>query len=583
MIKFYKDTYANLTSTDSLKNENSICFATDRHVILINGIEYGKDQLKVGAIASTSGTANLNDFIFDTATNKLYQKTASDAISTIVDIPAIAQAKADAVSAVISTAFANGKIVLGSGTGITSSNFVPDTTAGTFALTGDGVSVSTISSTLVNAATLSAQIAAVNQNAATLASGSGVIATKGSVTATGTQWTVDLLLGSSTSSSLKFDSASGLVDDLKIVKLNTTTTGYAASYALQTGAGVQLGATIDIVKDQFLSGAELVSGTVTTDSETNAQSYSSTGTDKFIKLVFAVNDDGTAEGIATKTVYVPVNGLVDVYTGVSGVAVNGYQVSGVIDTANNGEGYLTLGANGFAVTGVNAAINTAIDGLGSTTATTDQFVTAIGVDTSTNTLTASKATPHASGVTFAPTGTIAATDVQAAIAEVATDAADALTAKIATLSANSVGGNGTYITSISETDGKISAEAATISANQIAYGSSSNVSAALDGISGVISGLDLTQVGSAPASVNGTTSAYTIINTVSQADGQVSATDVALTDVNVATDGVAAVTTGENSARRVAIASGSVNTALNDVSKTLADYLSFHSADGTIL
>jgi hypothetical protein len=561
MIKFYKDSYANLTSKDSLKNENSICFATDRHVILINGIEYGKDQLKVGAIATTSGTANLNDFIFDTATNKLYQKTASDAISTIVDIPAVAQAKADAVSAVISTAFANGKIVLGTTGGITSSNFEPDTTAGTFALTGDGVSVSTISSTLVNAATLSAQIAAVNQNAATLASGSGVIATKGSVTAAGTQWTVDLLLGSSTSSSLKFDSASGLIDDLKIAKISTVD-GYAASYALQTGAGVQLGETINVVKDQFLSGVSIVTGTVT--EESGNQSYSSTGDTKYLKLTFAVNvDANAANDTVAKTVYIDLTSLVDVYTGVSGVSVNGYQVSGVIDTANNTEGYLTLGANGFAVTGVNAAINTAIntaiDGLGSTTATTDQFVTAIGVDTENNTLTASKATPHASGVTFAPTGDIAATTVQAAIAEVATDAASALTAKIATLSTGEVGGSNTYITSISESNGIITATATAISADQVVY-NGSDVSAAIKGISGVISGLDLTQVGSAPASVNGTSNAYTVVNTVSQTDGQVAASGVALTDANVATDGVAASTT------KVAISGGSVNTALNSIS-----------------
>lgn len=76
-------------------------------------------------------------------------------------------------------------------------------------------------------------------------------------------------------------------------------------------------------------------------------------------LDFVVN---TVEGDETAThIIIPVSDLVDVYTGGNGIAVsNANVISAVVDSTND-EGYLTSGANGLYVSGVDQAISDAVD------------------------------------------------------------------------------------------------------------------------------------------------------------------------------------------------------------------------------
>lgn len=55
MIKFYKDTYAALNQKGLLSSGEAICFVTDRQVLMMGGLEYGKDG---GSIKIEAGTAN---------------------------------------------------------------------------------------------------------------------------------------------------------------------------------------------------------------------------------------------------------------------------------------------------------------------------------------------------------------------------------------------------------------------------------------------------------------------------------------------------------------------------------------------
>lgn len=601
MINFFKDTYANLSAR--LSGANNICFATDRQVIILGGKQYGKDQVKVVASASdiSSTDAAVGTIFFVTDDQSVRQKTSDG--STIIINPTLTSTSfvgsddangvttfnanatdsyqataADIVSSIlhlegkVSGAYGAGSnVVVSKAGGIEKTAFTLDTTSGDLALTG-----TTLSTTLVNAATLKEQIESVNAAQATLLAGSGISVT--SANNNGIDWTISAVVSDSVSSSLGFDASGALMDDLKIEKLATATAGYAASYVLKNGKGTQLGTTIDIVKDQFLKNAEYVTGTW------DGSTWSSTGTNKYLKLTFEVNTDGDAtDSEDQKVIYIDVTELFDTYTGVSGVAVDRATntISGVVDGSS--ESFLTVGASGFKVAGVSSAISTAVQGLGSYSAGTDEFITAIGVD-ATGALTGSAAQAVASGVSFTaiPSSSnniaVTGTTVQDAFNSIASQ----VKAGTSSLSAAQVGDSTTYIQYISETDGIISATSAVLDAARVAY-NGSNVSAALDSISGVIDGLDLTEVGGGTAPSAGTSNKYSIINTVSQEDGQVAASPIDLTAANVYQPGITAVSTGTSSAVRVGITAGSVQGAIDTMSNTLADYLSFHDASGNVI
>lgn len=591
MIKFFKDSYANLTTLSS--NANAICFATDRKVLLLGGVEYGKDQVKVVAASGDIPSADAaGTFYFVTGEQAVYQKQA-EGDPTVV-LSSVTGAIGD-LEAKLSTAYADGKIVIGTTSGITSSAFVPDTTSGDLALTGTA-----LSTTLVNAATLKTQIDEVSSSKATLTAGSGIDVT--SAASDGIVWTISAAVSDASTNSIGFDSNGKLTDNLEIRKLLSTDTGYnadyAASYALFNTKGstaVQLGDAINIVKDQFLSGAELVTGTYNAGTFTPG---TSTTDHKYIKLVFNVNtdDDSTdAETGAQDTIYLDVNDLVDVYTAGDGIDVSSTNVISIEKDASS-EGFLTVSSAGILLSGVQDAIDEAasgiISGLSSYTAGTDEFVTAIGVD-ATGKLTGTAAQASASGVTFnaitssASNVAVTGSDVQAAISSLATT----ITTTVSGLSASTVGDTTTYIQSISETDGIISAVSATLDASKVAYAHDevTTVSGALDDIYTQIGNLDtlLSGLDYGPSGVVGTPSAgtaYSIVNTIEQSDGAISATLVDLTSENTYQAGVTeALSTGVTSANaRVGITSGTQASANDQISNILADYLSFHTANGNL-
>ena len=140
-------------------------------------------------------------------------------------------------------------------------------------------------------------------------------------------------------------SADGLLATFSIAKLGSANEGYAASYQLQDKEGNAMGVTIDIPKDMVVSKGEVK--TV----ETAEQPYAGAVIgDKYIDLTIA--------NATTDHLYIPVKDLVDVYTAGNGIDVSGSNViSAKIDAAT--EGFLTVGADGIKLAGVQDAINTA--------------------------------------------------------------------------------------------------------------------------------------------------------------------------------------------------------------------------------
>ena len=129
--------------------------------------------------------------------------------------------------------------------------------------------------------------------------------------------------------------------------LKKVTTGLgdtvAAEYYIEDKNGQQVGDRISIAKDKFLKSADFVQGT-------------GSGDDK-LQLTF-----NTADG-TEDVVDIPLSGLFDEYTAGAGIALTptstGIEISGVVDAAS--EAFLTVGANGFKLSGVNTAIETAVD------------------------------------------------------------------------------------------------------------------------------------------------------------------------------------------------------------------------------
>ena len=134
--------------------------------------------------------------------------------------------------------------------------------------------------------------------------------------------------------------ASGITRELEIVKLagdDVASGNIASRYELQFN-GVRLGETIEIVKDQFLSGVEFIEGTGSGDD----------------KLEFTFITSGGAPNV----VDIPLSGLFNEYTAGPGIDVKatatGLEISGVVDPTS--DSYLTVGATGFKLSGVSAAI-----------------------------------------------------------------------------------------------------------------------------------------------------------------------------------------------------------------------------------
>lgn len=140
------------------------------------------------------------------------------------------------------------------------------------------------------------------------------------------------------------------------VETDTEVAGVAKRYVVKQN-GVQVGAAIDIPKDLVVKSGSIITATAE-DVKVNKELKVG---EKYIKLVIA-NAEETP-------IYIPVNGLVDVYT--SGTAIN------VVDNAINlkyltTDKYLTVGVDGNLQTkGIDDAIATAKSSVSGTIAATD--------------------------------------------------------------------------------------------------------------------------------------------------------------------------------------------------------------------
>ena len=143
-------------------------------------------------------------------------------------------------------------------------------------------------------------------------------------------------------------------NDVKLSAVTPTSTTVKEEYALYNGNGVQLGDSIKIYKDQSLVSITL---------EDNDGSGK---TGQYLKYTYIdVNGD-------TQSTYVNISSLLVEAEFKSGVtADNNGIVHGVVDSAS--EKFLTVGADGFKLSGVQDAINSAINGLDSSTGTTSNF------------------------------------------------------------------------------------------------------------------------------------------------------------------------------------------------------------------
>lgn len=111
----------------------------------------------------------------------------------------------------------------------------------------------------------------------------------------------------------------------EIVKKEAAEDGYAATYYLQKtveGSTSQVGASINIVKDQFLKNVSFVSSV----SEDDASTYGLVAGDPYLRFEWQLDTDAGIDGDQTVT-YVAVKDLVDVYTAGSYITIENNQVS----------------------------------------------------------------------------------------------------------------------------------------------------------------------------------------------------------------------------------------------------------------
>lgn len=167
-----------------------------------------------------------------------------------------------------------------------------------------------------------------------------------------------------------------LATGLKLKKLDTATTGYAASYQLtdKDGTAIAGSTTIDIVKDQFIGSAKFGwADTANSNPSTWSETKPESGTVyPCIEIKVWTNTDGNAETSETTLtpLYIPLNDVFTEYTARNGVTItNDNIIEGVVDTANSEKVFtgkntsasvLEVGADGFKVANIQAAIDNAV-------------------------------------------------------------------------------------------------------------------------------------------------------------------------------------------------------------------------------
>ena len=220
---------------------------------------------------------------------------------------------------------------------------------------------------------LSAAIGQIQTSAITI-SGSNVI----EVTGTGKDKGIDLKLASN---HILSKTATGLSAAVTLKPLETTTSGFASSYGLFGIDGTQLGATINIPKDQLLKNAEFIKDASNADVlAASAAGQTITAGEAYLKFTFSIltRDDSTgAETYSDRVVYVSVEDLVDTYIAGNGIAerstANGIEFYLSGDT-NDDTKFLQIGTNTIGLNGITEAITGAVNGEAVLRASADTYL-----------------------------------------------------------------------------------------------------------------------------------------------------------------------------------------------------------------
>ena len=172
----------------------------------------------------------------------------------------------------------------------------------------------------------------------------------------------------------------GLLATFQIAKLGSANEGMAASYQLQDKTGNPMGVTIDIPKDMVISAAEVKKV------EQADQPYSGA-------VVGDMYIDFTIANATSDHIYLPAKTLFDAYVQGNGIEINGNKIAVKRDAAS--EGFLTVGADGVKISGVQAAINAA---KGEVQTAIDKVESSVGLGTD-GTFTAPTGATYVSGAT----------------------------------------------------------------------------------------------------------------------------------------------------------------------------------------
>ena len=155
----------------------------------------------------------------------------------------------------------------------------------------------------------------------------------------------------------------GIVSSVTLTKDSSPTTGYAATYTLSVNGTAQT-TKIDIVKDKFLKGASIVTGSWSANVFTEG-----TGSQKAIKLEMYTNDNGVdSDDTAVTPIYINPADFITAYTGGTNIQItagNVIQLSGTIADANiaSASAWNTAAAQGAAYAAASGNYATADDTL----------------------------------------------------------------------------------------------------------------------------------------------------------------------------------------------------------------------------
>jgi len=243
--------------------------------------------------------------------------------------------------------------------------------------------------------------------------------------------------------------AGGTGSVVTVEKQGSAESGYAATYIVKQG-GSQVGVKINIPKDFLVKDASIET-VATADSPYAGAAVG----DKYID--FVINTTDASE--TAQHIYLPVNELVDAYTAGNGIDVsNANVISAVVD--NTSEAFLTVGANGLKLAGVQTAIDTGRD---AAKTYADGLIAALDADVDASGNAAHSGTFVVSGITEV-NGVITGVDsVEVEAAGAAAAAQAAVETEIAALDADldaagTPAANGTMVLSgVTQVDGQITA------------------------------------------------------------------------------------------------------------------------------